>query len=106
MTRILIAVALASLAFPAQAQKSYKCLDAKGVTQYTQTPSTVCKDKPVEIKAPQPAPAGAPQSTGKAATGKPPGKPSTATPASVKQHDDIDSEGALRAKTRDPKRPH
>jgi hypothetical protein len=103
MTKTLTLVVLAALALPAQAQKSYKCLDARGVTQYTQTPSTVCKDKPVEIKGPPPV------STGGGNTGvgsKPPGKLNTETPAKYKAHENLDIEGALRAKTRDPKRPH
>lgn len=104
MKTTLAFVLLASLALPAQAQKSYKCLDARGVTQYTQTPSAVCKDKPVEIKAPPPAAKGGGNAV--VAGGKPPAKPSTATPAKYKAHENVDAEGDLRVKTRDPKRPH
>lgn len=100
MTRTLILIVLASIALPAQAQKSYKCVDAKGVTQYTQTPSSICKNKPVEIKGP--APAATPQrAPAVAKSGLLPGqKPSTSTPPELKKHDDIDEEGAARNRLR------
>jgi len=105
MTRTLAILALLATPYPALAQKTYKCLDARGVTQYTQTPSSVCKDKPLEIKGPPPRATGGPTASG-GTVDKPAAKPSTATPQAFRKYDEVDSEGAQRAKTRDPKRPH
>jgi hypothetical protein len=43
------ALLLLALALPAWGQM-YKCVDAKGVTHYTETPQPACKGKPVDIR--------------------------------------------------------
>jgi hypothetical protein len=60
--RLILAAALALAAAPAAAQM-YKCVDARGVTHYTDKPQPGCKGGPVDIR-------GSPLISG--APGKPP----------------------------------
>ena len=63
--RILIATALLALALPAQAQM-YKCVDARGKTQYSDKPIPGCRsEKTIETPPPPPRAASAPASAAK-----------------------------------------
>ena len=50
MRRRLLAVALALAASSASAQTMYKCVDARGVTRYTDQPQPGCKGAEVRIE--------------------------------------------------------
>ena len=50
MRRLLLVVALALSASSASAQQMYKCVDARGVTRYTDEPQPGCKGGEVKIE--------------------------------------------------------
>lgn len=102
MTRTLALALMIAFAPSALAQKTFRCVDAKGITHYT-TEVSVCKTKPVEVKGPAPR-AGAGPAPGPAASA-PAVKSGRSTPPEFRAHDQLDEESAKRRRVADPNYP-